>query len=128
MEIFNWNVAQDGSCSLSLHCSHYSNIEALYIETRGDFIVVGDLMESVTVLLYSDGVIEQVAKDFNSNWMTSVGMIDQDTYLGAETGYNLFTLKRNAGAPTAEERRKLEVMGEFHLGEFVNRFKNGMQH
>jgi DNA damage-binding protein 1 len=88
--------------------------------------VVGDLMESVTVLLYTDGVIEQVAKDFNSNWMTSVGMIDQDTYLGTETGYNLFTLKRNAGASTPEERRKLEVMGEYHLGEFVNRFKNGI--
>jgi DNA damage-binding protein 1 len=82
-------------------------------------------MESVLVLLYSDGAIEQVAKDYNANWMTSVGLIDQDTYLGAEIGYNLFTLKRNAGAATAEERRKLEVMGEFHLGEFVNRFRKG---
>lgn len=82
-------------------------------------------MESVSVLMYSNGALEQVAKDYNANWMTSVGMIDQDTYIGSETGYNLFTLKRNAGGATPEERRKLEVMGEFHLGEFVNRFRKG---
>ncbi|KAH8557053.1 CPSF A subunit region-domain-containing protein [Umbelopsis sp. PMI_123] len=125
VEIFQLTIEEDGTYSLSLHCSHRSNVLALYIETKGDFILVGDLMESVSVLMYSDGAIEQVAKDYNANWMTSVAMIDQDTYIGSETGYNLFTLKRNAGAATPEERRKLEIMGEFHLGEFVNRFRKG---
>ena len=39
--------------------------------------------------------------------------------------YNLFTTRKNADATTDEDRQRLEVVGEFHLGEFVNRFRKG---
>jgi DNA damage-binding protein 1 len=57
--------------------------------------------------------------------MTAVEILDDDVYLGAENNFNLFTVRKNSDAATDEERGRLEVVGEFHLGEFVNRFRHG---
>jgi DNA damage-binding protein 1 len=65
-------------------------------------------------------------------------MLDDDTYLGSENSFNLFTLRKNnegffvsfpyifiallsLSASTQEERGRLEEAGLFHLGDFVNR-------
>ena len=100
---------------------------ALYVQVRGDLIVVGDLMKSVSLLRYepNESAIVELARDFNPNWMTAVDALDDDAYLGAENSFNLFTLRRNSDASTDEERSRLDVAGEFHLGEFVNRFRRG---
>ena len=37
---------------LRLECSHFNNVVALYLKTKGDFVLVGDLMRSVTALQY----------------------------------------------------------------------------
>ena len=49
-------------------------------------------MKSISLLIYksSENVIEERARDFNSSWITSVKILDDDTYLGAENGYNIF--------------------------------------
>lgn len=57
--------------------------------------------------------------------MTAVEIIDDDVYLGAENNFNLFTVRKNSDGATDEERGRLEVVGEYHLGEFVNRFRHG---
>jgi DNA damage-binding protein 1 len=72
-----------------------------------------------------EGAIEERARDYNANWMTGVEILDDDIYLGAENGFNLFTVRKNSEAATDEERGKLEVVGEYHLGEFVNCFRHG---
>jgi len=72
-----------------------------------------------------EGVIEERARDANSTWMTAVEMLDDDTFLGAENEHNLFVLRKNGEASTDEERQRLDIVGEFHLGEFVNRFRRG---
>jgi len=54
-----------------------------------------------------------------------VAFLDDDTYLGAENSHNLFVARKNADAATDDDRGRLEVVGEFHLGEFVNRFRRG---
>jgi len=115
----------DGGKELDSECSNNQHILALYMQSRGDFIVVGDLMKSISLLLYKsmDQQIEEVARDYNNNWMTAVEIIDDDTYIGAENSYNLFTVHRNADSE--EERGRLEVVGEYHLGDFVNRFRHG---
>ena len=64
-----------------------------------------------------ESIIEEIARDYNANWMTAVDMLDDDTYIGAEDSFNLFTVKKNSDAATDEERQKLEIVGEFHLGE-----------
>ena len=57
--------------------------------------------------------------------MSAVGIIDEDAYIGSETDFNLFVVQRDSGAGSDEGRGRLETVGEFHLGEFVNRFRYG---
>lgn len=74
---------------------------------------------------HEEGAIEERARDYNANWMTAVEILDDDVYLGAENNFNLFTVRKNSEGATDEERGRLEVVGEYHLGEFVNRFHHG---
>lgn len=106
---------------------HYGNILALFIEVRSDFILVGDLMKSVSLHLYSPetGTITDLARDYNSNWLRAISILDDDTFLAAESSCNLFVVRKNSDATTDEERQRLEVCAEFHLGEHVNRFRQG---
>ncbi|KAL4189515.1 hypothetical protein AMTRI_Chr08g165760 [Amborella trichopoda] len=127
IQLYKWMLRDDGSRELQSECGHHGHILALYVQTRGDFIVVGDLMKSISLLIYKheEGAIEERARDYNASWMTAVEILDDDTYLGAENNFNLFTVRKNSDAATDEERGRLEVIGEYHLGEFVNRFRHG---
>jgi DNA damage-binding protein 1 len=68
VQLFKLNEGQ-----LQLECSHQGHILALCVVVRGDFVIVGDLMRSISLLLYknSEGTpsIEEIARDFNPNWM-----------------------------------------------------------
>lgn len=127
IQLYKWMLRDDGSRELQSECGHHGHILALYVQSRGDFIVVGDLMKSLSLLIYKheEGAIEERARDYNANWMTAVEILDDDIYLGAENNFNLFTVRKNSDAATDEERGRLEVVGEYHLGEFVNRFRHG---
>ncbi|CAL9145369.1 unnamed protein product [Musa hybrid cultivar] len=127
IQLYKWMLREDGSRELQAECGHHGHILALYVQIRGDFIVVGDLMKSISLLLYKheEGAIEELARDYNANWMSAVEILDDDVFLGAENNYNLFTVRKNSDAATDEERGRLEVVGEYHLGEFVNRFRHG---
>ncbi|CAM9095121.1 unnamed protein product [Ectocarpus sp. 4 AP-2014] len=127
VQLFRWIEKDDGIQELQTECGYHGHILALHMQSRGDFIIVGDLMRSVSLLVYKavDGAIEEVARDYHANWMTAVEMLNDDVYIGGEADCNIFTLRRNADAATEEERARLEIQGEFHLGEFVNRFCRG---
>ncbi|XP_016333117.1 LOW QUALITY PROTEIN: DNA damage-binding protein 1-like [Sinocyclocheilus anshuiensis] len=91
------------------------------------FILVGDLMRSVLLLAYKpmEGSFEEIARDFNPNWMSAVEILDDDNFLGAENAFNLFVCQKDSAATTDEERQHLQEVGLFHLGEFVNVFSHG---
>ncbi|KAL5130366.1 DNA damage-binding protein 1 [Glycine soja] len=127
IHLYKWVLRDDGTHELQSECGHHGHILALYVQTRGDFIVVGDLMKSISLLIYKheEGAIEERARDYNANWMSAVEIVDDDIYLGAENSFNLFTVRKNSEGATDEERGRLEVVGEYHLGEFVNRFRHG---
>ncbi|XP_076896669.1 DNA damage-binding protein 1-like [Bidens hawaiensis] len=127
IQLYKWMPREDGTHELQSECGHHGHILALYVQTRGDFIVVGDLMKSISLLIYKheEGAIEERARDYNANWMSAVEILDDDIYLGAENNFNLFTVRKNSEGATDEERGRLEVVGEYHLGEFVNRFRHG---
>ncbi|KAF2317850.1 hypothetical protein GH714_041167 [Hevea brasiliensis] len=127
IQLYKWMLRDDGSRELQSECGHHGHILALYVQTRGDFIVVGDLMKSISLLIYKheEGAIEERARDYNANWMSAVEILDDDIYLGSENNFNLFTVRKNSEGATDEERGRLEVVGEYHLGEFVNRFRHG---
>lgn len=127
IQLYKWMLRDDGTRELQSESGHHGHILALYVQTRGDFIVVGDLMKSISLLIYKheEGAIEERARDYNANWMSAVEILDDDIYLGAENNFNIFTVRKNSEGATDEERGRLEVVGEYHLGEFVNRFRHG---
>ena len=54
----------------------------------------------LTVVIYlqyktMEGSFEEIARDFSPNWMTSVEILDDDTFLGAENSYNIFVCQRD---------------------------------
>lgn len=53
-------------------------------------------------------------------------MVNDENFIGAENGYNFFTVAKNSDAITEEDRGRLEITGEYHYGELVNRFRHGM--
>uniref|UniRef100_A0A9L0TTK7 DNA damage-binding protein 1 n=1 Tax=Equus caballus TaxID=9796 RepID=A0A9L0TTK7_HORSE len=110
VRLYEWTTEKE----LRTECNHYNNIMALYLKTKGDFILVGDLMRSVLI-----------ARDFNPNWMSAVEILDDDNFLGAENAFNLFVCQKDSAATTDEERQHLQEVGLFHLGEFVNVFCHG---
>ncbi|XP_037550398.1 DNA damage-binding protein 1 [Nematolebias whitei] len=123
VRLYEWTAEKE----LRTECNHYNNIMALYLKTKGDFILVGDLMRSVLLLAYKpmEGNFEEIARDFNPNWMSAVNILDDDNFLGAENAFNLFVCQKDSAATTDEERQHLQEVGVFHLGEFVNVFCHG---
>jgi DNA damage-binding protein 1 len=63
--LFEWTAEKE----LRLECSYFNNIIALYLKTKGDFILVGDLMRSMTLLQYKtmEGSFEEVSMQYRNN-------------------------------------------------------------
>ncbi len=103
------------------------NQEKEISETNEQLAIVGDLMRSISLVQYypEHDTLEEVARDFNSNWTTAVSMLTDDVYLGGENWNNLYVLRRNTKAASEEVRCRLDTIGEFHLGEMVNKFMSG---
>ena len=57
--------------------------------------------------------------------MTAVEILDDDTFLGAENSFNIFTCQKDSAATADEDRHHLQEVGRYHLGEFVNVFRHG---
>ncbi|XP_076310101.1 LOW QUALITY PROTEIN: DNA damage-binding protein pic [Tachypleus tridentatus] len=129
VRLFEWTAERE----LHNECSFFNNIIALYLKTKGDFVLVGDLMRSMALLAYKplEGNFEEIARDYQPNWMSAVEILDDDNFLGAENSFNLFVCQKDSAATNDEERQHLQEVGQFHLGEFVNVFRHGslvMQH
>ena len=52
IQIYKWMFREDGTQKLQSKCGHHDHILALHVQTRGDFIVIGDLMKSISLLIY----------------------------------------------------------------------------
>ena len=105
-----------------------ANVEALSIDTRGEFILVGDMIRSMSLIKLQDPSttsLQRIAGDYSPCWMTCVKILQDDIFLGAETYYNLFTAKRESNIDNDDDSVRLEVCGEYHLGDQVNCFQTG---
>lgn len=123
VRLYEWTTDKD----LRLECSHFNNVLALYLKKKGDFILVGDLMRSMTLLQYKqmEGSFEEIARDYEPNWMTAIEVLDDDTFLGAENNNNLFVCQKDSAATTDEDRQQMPEMAQYHLGDLVNVFRHG---
>jgi len=55
IQLYKWTLREDGADGareLQYESSYHGCILALYVQSRGDFIVVGDLMKSISLLIY----------------------------------------------------------------------------
>ena len=105
--------------------THHGHVIALSLASKGDYIVVADLIKSVTLLKFdvtSEKLIE-MARDHETNWMTAIEVLDQDIILGGENHYNLFGLKYSPSNEASSA--SLDNYGSFHLGDIVNKFSKG---
>ena len=108
--------------------SYSGSVLSLMLKTKGDFVIVGDLMKSVTLLNYQKDKPEkfvEIAQDFECKWMLALEFIDDDSFLCCENFCNLFTLIKNPDVSSEAEQNKLVQFGQFYLGESVNVFTHG---
>lgn len=114
---------------ISLYCKSLADEMSLKGGSSGgkQLAIVGDLMRSISLVEYlpKHQVIEELARDYNSNFCTSIEMLTDNIYLGSENFANLFVLRHNADAPSEEARVRLDTVGEYHLGEMINTMKRG---
>ena len=119
----------DGTKSFDLQyeCGHQGHFLSLYVKARKDYVLVGDLMRSVSLLEYklADGTLQEVSRDFNTNYMRAIDIIDDNHFVGTEDKGNIFIVRRPVNPETDEEKGKLEMQTEYHLGDFINVFRRG---
>lgn len=98
------------------------------LAVRGQHILVGDALRSVTLLecvKQPSGTLtlNEVAREHSANGIMSVQFIDDDHYIAVDLNLNLFTMsKAPTGGPNAG---KLQLEGLFHLGEMVTKIVPG---
>eukprot|EP00455_Lapot_gusevi_P053385 TRINITY_DN8316_c0_g1_i6.p1 TRINITY_DN8316_c0_g1~~TRINITY_DN8316_c0_g1_i6.p1 ORF type:complete len:744 (+),score=248.39 TRINITY_DN8316_c0_g1_i6:149-2233(+) len=131
VQMYQWvesSVAEElTTYTLVPHAHVVANIVALYLKSYGDYIIVGDMMKSISVLAYKPvtKTLEEVARDYNPQWTTAVHHLEDRVFYGAEHTGNLFALTRNSKGVTEEERSRLQVTGMFHVGDQINVFRSG---
>lgn len=59
IRLFEWTSEKE----LRVECSYFNTILSLFLKYKGDFILVGDLMRSITLLQYKgmEGTFEEVS-------------------------------------------------------------------
>jgi DNA damage-binding protein 1 len=89
--------------------------------------IVGDLMRSISLIEYypKHQIIEELASDFNSNFCTEIAMLTENIYMGSEGHNNLFVLRYNPEATTEQAKCRLDTVGQYHIGENVNKMIGG---
>jgi DNA damage-binding protein 1 len=125
VQLYGWQSTAQKKLTPEASC--HGSILVLQIKVMKDFILVADLMRSISLLTYNKetNTIEELARDYDSNWMTALDAFSDEVFIGAESSYNLFTLVRNAKAVTDEERARLQSVGHMHIGAFINKFRSG---
>uniref|UniRef100_A0A8R1EJM5 Damage-specific DNA-binding protein 1 n=1 Tax=Caenorhabditis japonica TaxID=281687 RepID=A0A8R1EJM5_CAEJA len=117
IRLFEWTDRE-----FRLECSNYNNIVAVDLKVMNEEVAVADVMRSVSLLSYRqmEGSFEEVAKDWNSNWMITCEFITAESILGSEAHLNLFTVEVDKSRPITDDGRYvLEPTGYFYLGEIA---------
>lgn len=124
IQMYRWEKSAN---TLVPTCGHCGHTIVLQIDVYGDLILVGDLMKSLQVHVYrpESDQIELYARDFHPVWMSSVLAMSESFFLGADSGYNIFTARKNDEGANDEDRCRLDIVGQFHVGDYINRFRRG---
>ncbi|KAH9257836.1 hypothetical protein BASA81_003855 [Batrachochytrium salamandrivorans] len=105
--------------------SFHGHTLCLNVRAFGDYIVVGDLVKSVSLLLYDvkKNKLVEVSRALPPSWVTSLAVLEDTSFLISDTEGNLVVLRPDSGTvlPPAEgEESVLMAAGDFYWGDFVN--------
>ena len=89
-------------------------------------IAVADLMKSLAVLEVvptekGTFILKEVSRHFATVWSSASCVIGENHWLLADVEGNLCTLRRDPTGPTPDDRRRLQMTGEFRLCAVVNK-------
>jgi CPSF A subunit region len=102
-------------------------ISVLTLSIRPPFILLGDLMSSILLLRLDTSTpkpeLVTVSRDYSPLWMTSVAILDETWFLGAEDSGNLVGWRRDDD--TGADEVRLGMVQEVRVGEMVNRVRLG---
>lgn len=96
---------------------------------EGDVIAVADLTKSMTLVKYvppADGEgakLKEIGRHYESVWTTAISHVDEESWLESDALGNLLVLRRNVKGVTQSDTHRMEVTGEFSLGETVNKIR-----
>ncbi len=122
VELLAMEAAVEGP-SLTMLADHFGHVLALHVKSKGDFILVGDLMRSMMVLRF-DSVASKlvvVSRDYGPSWVTAVEFLGQDSYVAADQDGNVAVFCRSEDA----EEAKLREVACYHVGENINCMRPG---
>lgn len=72
-----------------------------------------------------NGKLSEVARNYKTQWVTAVALLDRETVVSADAEGNVLVQKWEVNGVTEGDKRKLQVIGEMRVGEMVNRFRRG---
>ncbi|KAJ3217250.1 DNA damage-binding protein 1a [Dinochytrium kinnereticum] len=128
VQIFEWLVKDTtDERELVIISNFFGQTHSLYAATRGDFILIGDLMCSASLLTFNPVTkeISEIARDYSPSFTTAVEFLDDDHFIVSDHYENIYSLRKQSDVSEETEQRKLEIHGQFHLGDFITRYRNG---
>ncbi|KAF7534017.1 hypothetical protein G7Z17_g13430 [Cylindrodendrum hubeiense] len=127
--VYKYVQETSSSGSLQKLAAYRPAAHPIDLDISGNMIGVVDLMQSLTLIEFipsQDGnkaKLEERARHYEIGWATSVCNLDDERWLEADAQGNLIVLRRNADAPTEQDRSRLEVTSEINIGEQINQIR-----
>ncbi|KAK9457102.1 CPSF A subunit region-domain-containing protein [Dipodascopsis uninucleata] len=136
----------NGHLSIKHHCGFRSPTIAISLSGYKNYLLVGDLMKSVTLLKINKSdssskseeyIFEEVSRHFEPMWMTDIEIIDESTSIGAEAEGNIVVFHNTAVEDNDGQEREtshsflsheydqslLEIVSSMKVGEVVNKIR-----
>jgi DNA damage-binding protein 1 len=127
--VYRYTEETTSSGSLKKLAAYRPSAFPVDLDISGNIIGVVDLIQSLSLVEFippTDGNparLEERARHYQPAWATAVCHLDGERWLEADAQGNIIVLRRNAEAPTEQDRSRLEVTSEMNFGEQINRIR-----
>lgn len=122
LKLMSWNE----DCELVAEHSISQFILPKFFKIKGDFVLVGDLIRSLTVLVYRNGEnkFDVVASDPFARWPTAAEFIDDDVYVLMDDFGNMLFFRRDTDPNSGDLKDLTEIAGA-NFADIANVMKKG---
>jgi DNA damage-binding protein 1 len=128
LQMFHLEVNEEPNPCVELLSDSACNghVMSLMVRTRGDIILLGDLLCSASMFKYNEeeSKIVEDSRDFSSHMLRTLEFIDDGIAIATDDCGNIFSLLREPGGDG--EKGRLNICMEFHTGELSNVVKKGL--